>query len=178
MLQSLIRDLDDYAPTSSGSTLVVSINDDETERYRANVIAQWLNQSNAYAREVAANSKAKPPALLADNSEIVESFPIQKVPNPDDEQTALTIPVSITRAWTGPIPGPNLRRAARLADRVMITVSSGAVSALQLTRLPAMLGRSGGIGLLMLGLDKIYADSPDRVGPVEQFWNATREAEK
>lgn len=175
MLQSLIRDLDDYAPASSGSTLVVSISDDVTERHFAQVVAQWLNQSSVYARKIAANPETEPPALLADNPEFVESFPIQMVPNPADEQTALARAVSITRAWTGPIPGPALRRAARLTDRVMVTLTSGMVSAIQLARLPTLLGRDDNIGLLLLGLDEIFSDCPDRVGHVEQFWNAKKQ---
>lgn len=180
MLQTLIRDLDDYAPSSSGSTLIVSISNDEIERYRAQVIAQWLNQSNALAREAADKSKVALPALRADNrgEDEGEMVAIQKVSNGDSEKTALARPMSLTRAWTGPIPGPMLRRAARLADRVIVTLSSGTVSAIKLARLTTILGREDGIGLLLLGLNKALANSPDRVGPVEQFWNTTRETNK
>jgi len=178
MLQVLIRDFDDYAPTSTGSTLIVSISNDETERYRAQVVAQWLNQSNALAREAMLHLKTRPPALKADNLETDESFAIEKVRGEGEEQTALDKPASITRAWTGPIPGPLLRRAARLADRVIVTLTSGTVSAFKLTNLTSMLGRKDGIGLLLLGLDKTLANSADRIGPVKQFWSTIRNPDR
>ena len=144
---------------------------------RTNAIIIDRNQSNILAQKAAFESRMKLPALRANNSENEGSYAIQKVPSADQQQNALDRPLSVIRAWSGPISGPMLRRSARLADRVIVTLTSGTVSALTLNRLTTVLGRKDGIGLLLLGLDKTLTDSPDRVGPVKQFWNTTRETQ-
>lgn len=82
----------------------------------------------------------------------------------------------VALAWNGPLSGPVLRRAARLAHRVMVVVSSG-VSVIELARIQTRLGRTKGVGYVLVNLGDAYVDLQDRVGPVEEFWESTSEAE-
>lgn len=82
----------------------------------------------------------------------------------------------VALAWNGPLSGPILRRAARLAHRVMVVVSSG-MSGIELARLPTRLGRENGVGYVLVNVDDAYVDLEDRVGPVEAFWQGPREGE-
>lgn len=75
-------------------------------------------------------------------------------------------------AWDGPFEGQALRRAARLATRVVILVRSGAMSALELNGIQSRLGRQEGIGYIVVGLPGELASLPDRAGNVEQFWRS------
>lgn len=76
--------------------------------------------------------------------------------------------------WDGSPSGPKLRRAARLADRVVVVVPSGAVHVADLVSLRTRLGRDSGVGIVVVDLPPRFATLPDRVGPVEQFWHASR----
>ena len=75
-------------------------------------------------------------------------------------------------AWEGPFEGQALRRAARLADRVVVLVSSGAMSAFRLNGIQNRLGRERGIGYIVVGLPEELLTLPDRVGDVAAFWRA------
>jgi uncharacterized protein involved in exopolysaccharide biosynthesis len=81
----------------------------------------------------------------------------------------------IATAWEGPQSGQQLRRAARLADRVLVVVPSGAITAPQLTDVQSRLGRKEGVGYVVVGIAEEYATLPDRAGPIDEFWNATKE---
>jgi uncharacterized protein involved in exopolysaccharide biosynthesis len=80
----------------------------------------------------------------------------------------------VALAWNGPLSGPILRRAARLAHRVMVVVSSG-MSVIDLARLQTRLGRDEGVGYVLVNVGDAYVDLHDRVGPVETFWEGPRE---
>ena len=82
----------------------------------------------------------------------------------------------VAMAWNGPLSGPVLRRAARLAHRVIVVVSSGA-SAVELTRVQARLGRGDGVGYVLINSEDRYAEHHDRVGPVDQFWQGKPKVE-
>jgi len=82
----------------------------------------------------------------------------------------------VALAWNGPLSGPVLRRAARLAHRVVIVVSSG-LSVVELTRIKTRLGRDKGVGYVLFNLEDAYLDTQDRVGPVEEFWRGDRDAD-
>ena len=82
----------------------------------------------------------------------------------------------VALAWNGPLSGPVLRRAARLAHRVMVVVSSG-LSVVELSRIKTRLGRDKGVGYVLVNLEDAYLDTQDRVGPVEEFWQGARDAE-
>ncbi len=75
-------------------------------------------------------------------------------------------------AWEGPHDGQALRRAARLADRVLVLVRSGTVSAMQLRGIQNRLGRQSGIGFIVVGLPEELRSLRDRVGDVTGFWRA------
>ncbi|MGB5697865.1 MAG: hypothetical protein WBM46_19595 [Polyangiales bacterium] len=76
------------------------------------------------------------------------------------------------RAWDGPFEGQALRRAARLADRVLIVVRSGAMSALQLHGVRHRIGREAGIAYLVVGLPLELRAVSDRAGNVGAFWGS------
>ena len=76
--------------------------------------------------------------------------------------------------WDSMLDGPKLRRAARLADRVAVVVSSGVITAQELRELAVRLGREDGVGLIVVDLPGMYMSLPDRVGPVTSFWHASR----
>ena len=78
-------------------------------------------------------------------------------------------------AWNGPLTGPVLRRAARLAHRVMVVVSSGS-SVIDLVRVKTRLGRERGVGYVLVNVDDAYVEAEERVGPVEEFWRGERES--
>jgi hypothetical protein len=73
-------------------------------------------------------------------------------------------------------PPALLRRAARLAHRVMVVVSSG-TSVFDLTRIQTRLGREKGVGYVLVNVSDVYVDLHDRVGPVEEFWEGPAAAE-
>ncbi len=79
----------------------------------------------------------------------------------------------VALAWNGPLSGPLLRRASRLAHRVMVVVSSG-MSVIELGRVQTRLGREDGVGYVLVNVSDAYVDLNDRVGPVEAFWEGPR----
>jgi hypothetical protein len=87
--------------------------------------------------------------------------------SPDGGLTAVAL------AWNGPLSGPVLRRAARLAHRVLVVVSSG-MNVLELNRVTTRLGRKDGVGYVLVNLRDEYVDLEDRVGDVEAFWAGTQ----
>jgi hypothetical protein len=74
------------------------------------------------------------------------------------------------QAWDGTLEGQALRRAARLADRVIVLVRADTMSALNIHHIRRRLGRDQGIGFLVLDLPEEYHGLPDRVGDVTRFW--------
>lgn len=75
----------------------------------------------------------------------------------------------VCTAWRGP-EGQALRRAARLAHRVMIVVTSDALAARELVRQKTRVGRRDGVGYCLIGISDEVAQLPDRSGEVEEFW--------
>ena len=75
-------------------------------------------------------------------------------------------------AWDGPFEGQSLRRAARLATRVVVLVRAGAMSAIRLNGIQSRVGRQDGIGYIVVGLPGELASLPDRAGNVDQFWRS------
>lgn len=75
-----------------------------------------------------------------------------------------------THAWLGATEGPALRRAARMADRVIVLLSSGTEAFTTVLGLRTRLGRDSGVGLVMLGVSPELLKFPDRVGDFETFW--------
>lgn len=73
--------------------------------------------------------------------------------------------------WEGEDYGPELRRVARLADRVLVVVSAGAHSATDVAGVLERVGRKGGVGYVLLNVGSDLANLPDRAGDVSRFWN-------
>jgi uncharacterized protein involved in exopolysaccharide biosynthesis len=113
--------------------------------------------------------------LLGDDEGDVTQLRRSEPPGLHDprERTGVT---GVALAWNGPLSGPVLRRAARLAHRVMIVVSSG-LSAVELARIKRRLGRDKGVGYVLVNLEDAYLDTEDRVGPVAEFWRGDRDAD-
>lgn len=76
----------------------------------------------------------------------------------------------ICTAWSGASEGPALRRAARLADRVLVVVTSNTLRAIELSQMKARLGRSEAVGYVLVGVSDEVARLPDRAGDVRAFW--------
>nr|MDQ3037874.1 hypothetical protein [Myxococcota bacterium] len=81
---------------------------------------------------------------------------------------------AVALAWNGPMVGPTLRRAARLADRVIVLVRDGSMSPADLANLQVRLGREDAIGFLVVGVDDDEANRRDRVGQVAEFWTTRK----
>ena len=114
--------------------------------------------------------------LLGDDDDQSAKIRRSAAPGP---MTAAPEPGGVTGvalAWNGPLSGPVLRRAARLAHRVMVVVSSG-MSVIDLARIQTRLGREKGVGYVLVNVGDAYVDLQDRVGPVEEFWESSGEAE-
>ncbi|WP_437878449.1 hypothetical protein [Sorangium sp. So ce513] len=71
---------------------------------------------------------------------------------------------------------PPLRRAARRAARVLVLVEAGKRSGLDLGGVASRLGRSDGIGFVLLGVAPDLASLPDHVGDTRAFWRAGADA--
>lgn len=81
---------------------------------------------------------------------------------------------AVALAWTGALEGPTLRRAARLADRVIVLLREGSLSPADLATLQTRLGREDAIGFLVVGATESSVRGPDRVGPVAEFWTTRK----
>jgi uncharacterized protein involved in exopolysaccharide biosynthesis len=172
-VQDLIASLDDYIPDARGKMLVVGATEAEAELAHQ-IVDQlnhdWFPQSlidlEAYA--------AAPASGSADDGG--SQFPLAKVGSTALSTMDAPGPTLLdARAWEGPTEGQALRRAARLADRVMVVVTSGALTVFDLAKIPNRLGRRMGVGYVLVGVDEELTKLPDRSGPVADFWQANRE---
>jgi uncharacterized protein involved in exopolysaccharide biosynthesis len=180
-LEELVAGLDDYPPAK---VLFVSGSPDEAQL--ATELAHRMYDHWVITRGTPRRAPTRP-------APIPEPTPIQTPPpsgpypiSRSSPSSALTTSPSVrpvevlpTRlvkdrvnleAWDPPYEGQTLRRAARLADRVVVLVHSGALSAPQLNRTHQRLGREGGIGYVVVGLPDELSSLPDRVGDVAEFW--------
>jgi hypothetical protein len=172
MLSSLMHDLDDYAPHCEGVTLIVGASLDEAHLARR--VAEWdghrmVKSIDDPQRLLAAGQGGSTYPLARPSSAAEQRDRAEREGAAASNMQILTL--------TGPVPAQALRRAARLADRVMVVVASGKHSIFQLMKIKGRLGRDQGIGILLVGLDKDYAMVRDRVGDIERFWHATRAAQ-
>ena len=162
MLSSLMHDLDDFAPHCEGVTLIVGASVEEAALARK--VAEWDGHRMPKAYD--------PQKLLAAGADAHALAIRDGEPLPRGEDVSNMQILTLT----GPVPAQALRRAGRMADRVLVVVTSGKHSLLQLMKIKNRLGRENGIGILLVGLQKEYAMVRDRVGEVERFWHATRVA--
>jgi hypothetical protein len=167
----LIDELSDAAPVVRGTTLVVGARVNEVPLARE--IAYWL--SHLTQRGVVGADQA----VVGDDFSNVASVSGGPA-NANSDRPAGAPGVALMRrgsesltvaqAWDGPTHGPSLRRASRLADRVLVVVAAGTLSVNEVSQLRARLGRNTGIGLLLVGLNPDFVKLPDRVGEVSRFW--------
>jgi hypothetical protein len=124
----------------------------------------------------------------ADASNAVMRAAVRLLGNDEDDITslrrseppaasALGCVTGVALTWNGPLSGPLLRRAARLAHRVVVVVSSG-MSVVELARIQTRLGREKGVGYVLVNVNDAYVDLPDRVGSVVEFWEGPSDPEK
>jgi hypothetical protein len=169
MLPSLMHDLDDYAPRCKGVTLIVGLSLDEAHLARR--VSEWDGGGRG-----AGLAELDPHRLLGSgDADAVRGGHrmVLREDGPGPAEDSMPPNMQIL-TLTGPVPAQALRRAARMADRVLVVVTSGNHSCLQLMKIRSRLGRDDGIGLLLVGLQKELAMVRDRVGEVERFWFAAR----
>lgn len=184
-LDELVAGLDDFAPDARGTLLFVGGSPNDARL--ALELAERMNQDWFLAGAAAAPGAA--PSVAPE-----ETTPL-KTPPPSGpypiggngtQSTALARRPSVPAlqpvrlldrarrleldAWNGPFEGQALRRAARLADRVVVLVRSGQMSVIQLRDVQQRLGRQAGIGYIVVGLSNEYRTLPDRAGKVTAFW--------
>lgn len=114
--------------------------------------------------------------LLGDDDEDITRLRRSAAPGPVTSAHASGGVTGVALAWNGPLSGPVLRRAARLAHRVMVVVSSG-MSVIDLARIQTRLGRDKGVGYVLVNVGDAYVDLQDRVGQVEDFWESAGDAQ-
>jgi hypothetical protein len=179
-LDELVAGLDDFAPEAKGSMLVVGASPGEGRL--ASDLADRLNNDWFATQEPSVAPVERGPLQTPPPS---GPYPIHNASNQASEHaqrrstppsTALRVVSRVDRLqlrpWDGPFEGQALRRAARLADRVMIIVRSGAMSAPQLNRIQHRIGRERGIGYLVVGLPNEFRVLADRAGNVAAFWRS------
>lgn len=173
-LGALVDELSDAAPSLKGMTLVVGARVNEVPLARE--IAYWLSHLTGYSqRNVVAPDEPiveppREPSVHVDPAVEASRGPTGERSFALMRRTSGGEQLTIAQAWDGPPHGPSLRRAARLADRVLVVLASGTLSVAEVAQLRSRLGRDSGIGLLLVGLNPEFVKLPDRVGEVEQFW--------
>lgn len=186
-LSELVAGLDDFVPHATGSLLIVGDSPDESRFART--LADRMNSDWFPTVEpAAAPSSARPvpqeraplqtpppsgPYPIGDSG--THSVALARLPSaPATDAIRVLSPAGQLQleAWDGPLEGQSLRRAVRLADRVLVLVRSGAVSVLRLNGMQHRIGRERGIGYIVVGLPDELHSLPDRVGDVAGFWRS------
>jgi uncharacterized protein involved in exopolysaccharide biosynthesis len=194
MFFTLVDELGDQGAAARGYTLVLGATD--REKQLAEELAYWLGGGSLGSRrrggEQVPNARVEQPmanaaaaaggvgvsdvqvanqasTALATEFETEAMMPYQR-----GGGAALSLHPEGTHAWLGATEGPALRRAARMADRVIVLLTSGAEVITVVAGLRTRLGRDSGVGVVLLGLTPDLLKLPDRVGDVESFWHQTQ----
>ena len=186
-LDELVAGLDDFAPQAKGSLLIVGGSPDEARL--ANELADRMN-TDWFPMNEPAGTPSTPASSPTVGSPLQTPPPSGPYPihgsgarsvalvrqpvAPTAEPTELARRVDHLRleAWDGPLEGQALRRAARLADRVVVLVRSGAMPFYRLYGMQHRMGRQRGIGYIVVGLPHELGTLPDRAGNVAAFWRS------
>jgi uncharacterized protein involved in exopolysaccharide biosynthesis len=194
-LEALVADMDDFVPSAAGEMLVVGIN--ERAGPLAREIADWLREDWTDTRmfgtepQPAQNVTPSHPASRTFPPPAVTTSHLVAVPSPSamgplvhdsashpsavDAQARSEALVRLrVRPWLGEPQGQALRRAARLADRVLVAVPAGEATAAELVATRTRLGRDQGIAFVVVNLPAELSHLSDRIGRVEEFWSARR----
>ena len=205
-IDELIADMDDFAPEARGRMLVVGARPEETSlayEIATRLADDWFATTLIGAPGYASPTDPGPapygggPAPYGGPASYGEHAPYATPPPSgiDPMSAAPTTGTSLARtaahsmvpfeegamemsveAWDGPVDGQGLRRAVRLADRVAVVVTSGSLSAFELSQIRTRIGRKGlGVGYILVGVPDVYSSLIDRAGPVEAFWKQARE---
>jgi len=168
-LEALVAELDDIAPDAAGSTLVVAATVD-TEPLAAQ-LADRLNDDwypealidlDEYSIEVGQGIPTPPPST---SGTALARRPAESLAlSPEAGWEAATL------AWRGESSGPQLRRAVRLADRVLVVVRAGSLGAIDVAKLRVRLGRDEGVAFVVVDARDELGDAADRAGDVSAFW--------
>jgi uncharacterized protein involved in exopolysaccharide biosynthesis len=173
----LVADLDDCAPDARGTLLVVGATENEGP-LAAEIVRRlsddWEDATILTGDEIvdggiAAPAEVEPVAPRGSSGGAIE------LARSTGDPTFLRMRSTradrlVATAWGGPMTGQALRRAARLADRVLVIVSSGAVTVHELAATKTRLGRDAGVGYAVVGVADHYEALPDRAGPAKEFW--------
>jgi hypothetical protein len=186
-LDELIAGLDDYVPHAKGTLLIVGGSSNESRI--AHELVDRLKHDWFLTVEHAAvpGTPETPPIEQAPLQTPPPSGPypigqsgthsvalVRRPSAPPAEAIRLASPAGNLRleSWDGPYESQALRRAARIADRVVVLVRSGAMSALLLNGIQHRVGRERGIGYIVVGLPDELHSLPDRAGDVAAFWKS------
>ena len=182
-LDELVAGLDDFVPDAKGSLLIVAGSPEESRL--AQELADRMNSDWFMVSEPASTPSAAEPKPPLQTPAPSGPYPIRRsgthstalarrpsAPAAQPIRLANQVEHLRLEAWDGPFEGQALRRAARLADRVIVLVRSGATSAFQLNGIQHRLGRQRGIGYVVVGLPSDLNALPDRAGNVAAFWRS------
>jgi predicted nucleic acid-binding Zn-ribbon protein len=185
-LEELIAGLDDFAPEAKGGMLVLGASPGEASlatEFAHRLDNDWFptdRPSTAPSTPRPAPARQGPlqtppssgPYPIAGGSRQSVAL-ARRVSAPRSRELAVINRTRLVRfeAWDGPFEGLALRRAARLADRIVVLVRSGGLSAPQLRKLRHRIGRETGIGYLVVGLPDEFRTISDRAGDVAGFWS-------
>jgi len=195
-LEQLVADLDDRLPNATGKILVVPSREEESElveEFAGMLNEDWYSPglvdltSSAPPVDLAADGTGAFPALAAGSGggggAIVPFSSAAPSASPYPGSAAIVDttgsfqtqqPSAGTTAWTGAPTGQALRRAARLADRVLVLVTAGQTTFSEVAASPTRLGRKEGVGYLLVDVAPDYQGLADRVGKIDEFWQASR----
>ncbi|MGB5704951.1 MAG: hypothetical protein WBM48_19165, partial [Polyangiales bacterium] len=186
-LDELIAGLDDVAPEAKGTLLILGGTPDDAPMTRdlaRRMNEDWFIDGPTTPGPGVSASARRPPGPLTTpppSGPYPVGRPSVASAAPAQPSTALALrSVQLVRreqrlqleAWEGPFEGQALRRAARLADRVIVLVRSNGMAALALNSIQRRIGREGGIGYIVLALPDDLGTLPDRVGDVRGFWKS------
>ncbi len=186
-LSELVAGLDDFVPHATGNLLIVGDSPDESRFARTladRMNSDWFptvepaaapSSARPVSQERAPLQTPPPSGPYPIGNSGTHSVALARLPSaPATNAIRLVSPAGQLQleAWDGPLEGQSLRRAVRLADRVLILVRSGAVSVLRLNGIQRRFGRERGIGYIVVGLPKELHSLPDRVGDVAGFWRS------
>jgi uncharacterized protein involved in exopolysaccharide biosynthesis len=187
-LDELVAGLDDLAPEARGTLLILAGTPSDAPLARdlaRRMNEDWFVEGPTAAAPGVSASFVEKPTPLTTPPPPSGPYPVGGAPKqaaaPARPSTALALrPVQLVRreqrirleAWDGPFEGQALRRAARLADRVIVLARSDGISALALSRTHRRIGRKEGVGYIVVALPGELATLPDRVGKVVEFWTA------